>query len=134
MTEKINADIEFEHSDANVRALGWILVVIVIAGVGLHFGLNALYGVFAINASASGRETEVRGRQRPMSGAPQLLVIPEADIDQVRTMENQKLGTYGWVDKEKGIVHIPIDQAMKMIAERGAVEAKPAVQPVQKTK
>lgn len=134
MTEKINADIKFEHSDANVRALGWILVVIVIAGVGLHFGLNALYGVFAVNASASGRETEVRGRQRPMSAAPQLLVIPEADIDQVRTTENQKLGTYGWVDKEKGIVHIPIDQAMKMIAERGTAETKPAGQPVQKTK
>jgi hypothetical protein len=25
----------------------------------------------------------------------------------------KKLSTYGWVDKEKGIVHIPIDQAME---------------------
>lgn len=134
MTEKINADIKFEHSDANVRALGWILVVIVLAGVGLHFGLNLLYAVFAVNASASGRETEVRTRQRPVSAAPQLLVIPETEIDQVRTTEDQKLGTYGWVDKDKGIIHIPIDKAMQMIAERGAAEAKSAGQPVQETK
>jgi hypothetical protein len=26
---------------------------------------------------------------------------------------------YGWIDKDKGIVHIPIDEAMRRIAERG---------------
>jgi hypothetical protein len=33
--------------------------------------------------------------------------------------EEQQLHSYGWVDQSAGSVHIPIDQAMQLIAERG---------------
>jgi hypothetical protein len=33
--------------------------------------------------------------------------------------QNQRLNSYGWVDRSRGIVHIPIDQAMKLILQRG---------------
>jgi hypothetical protein len=33
--------------------------------------------------------------------------------------EEQQLHSYGWVDQGAGSVHIPIDQAMQLIAERG---------------
>jgi hypothetical protein len=32
--------------------------------------------------------------------------------------ENQRLAVFGWVDREKGIVHIPIEEAMKKLAGR----------------
>lgn len=33
--------------------------------------------------------------------------------------QNQKLNNYGWEDRSNGIVHIPIDRAMDLIAQRG---------------
>jgi hypothetical protein len=36
-----------------------------------------------------------------------------------RQAAHQRLQSFGWVDKEKGIVHIPIDRAMELV-EKGA--------------
>jgi len=36
-----------------------------------------------------------------------------------REAAHQRLDSFGWVDREKGIVHIPIDRAMDMV-EKGA--------------
>src|SRR5262245_26057071 len=33
--------------------------------------------------------------------------------------EDDALGSYGWVDREAGIVRIPIDQAIKRVATKG---------------
>jgi len=33
--------------------------------------------------------------------------------------ENEKLGSYGWVDKEGGVTRIPIDRAMDVMLQRG---------------
>jgi len=33
--------------------------------------------------------------------------------------QDRKLATYGWVDKDRGIVRIPIDRAMELIVQRG---------------
>jgi len=39
--------------------------------------------------------------------------------------ENQALGTYGWVDRSNGIIRIPIERAMALLAKRYA-QAKAA--------
>ena len=36
------------------------------------------------------------------------------------------LDSYGWVDKNAGTVHIPIDDAMRLTLERGAAASRPA--------
>ncbi len=36
--------------------------------------------------------------------------------------EEELLENYGWVDREAGIVRIPIDQAIELLAEDGAEE------------
>jgi hypothetical protein len=33
--------------------------------------------------------------------------------------QDQTLASYDWVDKDKGIVRIPIDKAMELLAQRG---------------
>jgi len=37
-----------------------------------------------------------------------------------RADEEKLLNTYYWIDKQKGIVHIPIAEAMKKLASKGA--------------
>ena len=45
---------------------------------------------------------------------------PEAILEDVRTRDRETLNSYGWVDREKGVVRIPADRAMELwLAGRG---------------
>jgi hypothetical protein len=50
---------------------------------------------------------------------PRLEVKPGGDLKTVRAQEDAILKSYGWVDADKGIVRIPIDRAIEIVAERG---------------
>jgi len=50
---------------------------------------------------------------------PRLESNERSDINKFRLQEEQTLNSYGWVDQKAGVVHIPIDRAMGLIAERG---------------
>lgn len=50
---------------------------------------------------------------------PRLETNERTEINQFRLQEEQRLQSYGWVDQSAGLVHIPIDRAMQLIAERG---------------
>jgi hypothetical protein len=50
---------------------------------------------------------------------PRLEDDERTELNGFRLREEQQLESYGWVDQNAGVVHIPIDQAMKLIAERG---------------
>lgn len=51
---------------------------------------------------------------------PRLQTDAAADLQKSRADEERRLNTYYWIDREKGIVHIPIDEAMKKLAATGA--------------
>jgi hypothetical protein len=42
-----------------------------------------------------------------------------------RQAQLEKLDTYGWVDQSAGVVHIPIDEAMRIVSERNSMSANP---------
>jgi len=56
----------------------------------------------------------------PVSG-PGLDPAPEVTLDTMLKHQYEWLNSYGWLDHKAGIVHIPIDQAMKQL-----VQGKPA--------
>ena len=64
-------------------------------------------------------------RQAP---APRLQERSDLDLQDVRAREDRILNTYGWVDKSRGIVRIPVDEAMKLVAEQG-LGGPPAMAP-----
>jgi hypothetical protein len=55
--------------------------------------------------------------------SPTLQTQPFKDLYQLRQHENERLTGAGWVDKSTGVTHIPIDDAMRLVVERG--ELKP---------
>jgi hypothetical protein len=57
------------------------------------------------------------GRVEPP--APRLQVDPALDIFEHRQAEERVLTSYGWVDEKSGVVRIPIERAMALLAERG---------------
>ncbi|HET6898576.1 MAG TPA: hypothetical protein VFK70_09520, partial [Vicinamibacteria bacterium] len=53
---------------------------------------------------------------------------PFDDLDALRAQERRILHSYGWVDPAAGVVHIPIDSAMRLYVARQA-GAAPAASP-----
>ena len=62
---------------------------------------------------------EVLPPEPRLQGAPGHASSPAQDIRQFREQENQLLHSYGWVDERNGVVRIPVDQAKKLIVQRG---------------
>ena len=50
---------------------------------------------------------------------PRLQINPRQDLKDLRAAEDEILHGYGWVDRNAGIVRIPIDDAMRLTLERG---------------
>lgn len=50
---------------------------------------------------------------------PRLEVNERTQLRQIIEEEDRKLATYNWVDKDKGVVQIPIDRAMDLLVQRG---------------
>jgi hypothetical protein len=55
----------------------------------------------------------------PVFPAPRLQPSPAADLKKSRAEELHVLQGTGWVDKAGSIVHIPISQAMRLVAQEG---------------
>jgi hypothetical protein len=56
---------------------------------------------------------------------PVIQANPAQDLILFRKAEDQKLNTYGWVDRSAGIVHIPVSLALKLTAQKGLPLSKP---------
>lgn len=108
-----------ELSDLNPNKIFWLGVglALVIASVVL-----LMYGLFHFFYRS---ETRRRPPPSPLSfGAeappePRLLTKPGADLAAMRAEEDQILGSYGWIDRERGIVRVPIDRAITLLAQKG---------------
>jgi hypothetical protein len=50
---------------------------------------------------------------------PRLESNETTEINAFRLQEAQTLHSYGWVDQQSGVMRIPIDRAMELVAQRG---------------
>lgn len=69
-----------------------------------------------------GGETVPSGVGSELSPVPRKdpkLSTPVYDMQQLRRQYDEKLTTYGWVDRRSGIVRIPIAEAKKKLLEKG---------------
>jgi hypothetical protein len=66
----------------------------------------------------------------PTFRGPKLQEQPSSDLVSLRRAEDQRLTTYGWIDRQQKIVRIPIELAMQILAERGLPEPAGTAEPV----
>lgn len=122
MNEKeiINTDVKYEPKDASGKWLGAILVLIVITAIILLFLLWGFYGHLEASYGHGAPIPEAENLERfNAPPEPDVNLDPIENYREFRRAENKKLTEYGWVDKEQGVVHIPIEQAMKQLADKG---------------
>ena len=112
----------YEHTDASVGVLVKFAFWLIISAIIVHVGLGVMYALL-IRQSAERVDT----RQYPLAVnqqprlpiGPRLQQSPANEIYDFRTKEEAELHGYGWVDKDAGTVHIPIEDAMRLMVERG---------------
>jgi hypothetical protein len=123
-----------EHTDADV----WLIVKfglwLFVAAVVVHLGLGALFALFVRQREVT-TEPEFPlaiGQELRLPAEPRLQRFPANEIYEFRRREEAILQNYGWVDRNAGIVHIPIEEAMRLTVERGlparAAAAAPAAE------
>jgi hypothetical protein len=50
---------------------------------------------------------------------------PEQKLQELQAQDRMTLSNYGWIDRTKGIVRIPIDRAMTILVEESNADAQP---------
>ncbi len=118
--QQTHEDVHHEHSDVNIAGiLGFGAALIVVAAV-IHLLIYVLFGYFSSRENAKvPAEYPLAAAQSPREPPePRLQTDPRQDMSDLRTKEDELLGSYGWVDKNAGVVRIPIDAAMKLTLER----------------
>jgi hypothetical protein len=59
----------------------------------------------------------------PLVAGPRLQSTPERDLPAFRAEKLRLLHEYGWVDRSRGVVHIPIERAMALLVQQQAAKA-----------
>ena len=111
-------ELRHERTDADVLALSKFAIGLLLLCIG---SLAVIFGVFRYLEHRYGgvepRATQSLGLDaRRLPPAPQLEITEVQDLAAERAAEQQVLDSYGWIDREHGIVRIPIEQAIDMLA------------------
>lgn len=90
-------------------------------GLTLALFLVIMALLFGVLITSDHRQSAVFAQSGTQSGAQSATQSPPVGeaFKQLRATEDAILTTYGWVDREKGVVRIPIDRAIDLLAQRG---------------
>lgn len=105
-----NPKTAYEPSDWPIVPVAWIYV-----GILALLVISPLVMMWACPQTLS----DVSRKLTIEPPAPRLQVDPAKELAAFRAHEAKALDTYYWIDKQKGIVHIPIAQAMRKLAKQG---------------
>jgi hypothetical protein len=141
----VNPETRHEDSDVNVRALLWAVVIFIVFAVVTHAVLYLQFHAYAkhfrnessqpltmmphpVNAPPAPRLQPFPNEGpvwRQSNNEPPNTNTPLTDMAEMRAAEDEALNKPGWVDKQKGIVRLPIETAKRLVVQRGL----PVVQP-----
>ena len=139
-TETVSREAGHETSDASVRGVLFTGLGLAVCTV-LIMGLVVLMFDLLLHRHEAGDRDEASqnvASSISASGAkfpgPELQVAPEVDLATFRAREEAELNNYGWIDKKAGVVRLPIERAMELIAQRGLpVRGQPGTPPAART-
>jgi hypothetical protein len=91
---------------------------ILLVGLGTLGLVGATLGLVLLFERLSGLQAP-SGTPPTGFAPPRLQSDPAGDLRDYQAAQRAQLETYAWADRERGLVRIPIERAMAMIAARG---------------
>ena len=114
-----------DPSDVSFKGVVYFLIGLVISLVIIHFVIGYMFG--KLTEGAQRRDHEIMrtlpvpavAASHPYFPEPREQISPRLDLQALRAREEAELNSYGWIDKKAGVVRIPIERALDLIAQRG---------------
>jgi hypothetical protein len=135
-----NPDTSFEREDLSTRGVFVFMIGLAVVGLVIYFIIVGMYKFLdhyeesRMSASSPLVATpRANARDIPYApdkddsvdrafkdnGAPMLEHDERSQFKDFLLKQEDQLNSYGWIDQQAGIAHIPIEQAMHLIVERG---------------
>jgi hypothetical protein len=108
-----------EQSSLNIRPIVLFGLGLLMMAVVAFVSMDWLFDYFAARQAKVDVLPSPLADPRQLPPEPRLQVDPAHDLQQLRAAEDAALNRYHWLDQEKGIVGIPIDRAITVLAEKG---------------
>ncbi len=105
-----------EKTDADVPRIGRFLAALVVL---IMVSMAAMWGMFVFLSKRPEAPATLMEAQRVLPPAPRLQINNSEDLTALRARQRKTISSYGWVDRSAGVVRIPVERAMDLVAERG---------------
>ena len=117
----------YEHTDAHVWIIVKFLMWLVVSAVVIHVGIGFLYQMLIERSKVVGEQPYplATSTVEQLPPAPRLQQFPRNERYDFQLGEQELLETYGWMNKGAGVVHIPIEEAMRLTVQRGLPSRTP---------
>jgi hypothetical protein len=115
----IDTSLGHEHRDVNLRSImifGSGLTVFVVI---VYFVLRGMFIYLERRPKATDSFQSVFSNTSTLPPEPRLQTTPAQDLKEIRKEEGKVLDSYGWIDREGGIVRIPIQRSIELLTQRG---------------
>ncbi len=119
--EPLNPNVDYEHGDVNVFAISKFGIGLAIGTVVAVMAMWGLFDWFYHQGTATVEDVPQRIlSERPkLPPEPRLQSRPKIEIKELRESEDKLLSSYAWIDPDKGMVRIPVEQAIGLMAAKG---------------
>jgi hypothetical protein len=107
-----------ELRDLRPRAIAIFLLVLAVMIAGVLLVSTWIYDYSASRLAREEAPSAPAAKQGPPP-EPRLQLSGPKEMQEFRAAEEAILGSYGWVQKDAGIVRIPVGRAMDLLAARG---------------
>ncbi|TAK18354.1 MAG: hypothetical protein EPO35_01520 [Acidobacteria bacterium] len=111
----------FTESDGiNYRGIVVFMVILTVTTLvceGIVVGLFKYFDAQAVATTAARAPLAVPAGTMPPP--PNLVTDEPGTLKKFQATEEETLHTYGWMDKNAGVVRLPIDRAKELLLERG---------------
>ena len=120
MAEAAAQQIGYETSDASAGMLAKVAIGLTVLLISTFIGIVVLFKVLDYTLPLlDDVQTHALAETRQQASGPLLQVDPPQQKFDMQASEEQVLTTYDWVDREQGLVRIPIDRAIAILAKQG---------------
>ncbi|MGN6554178.1 MAG: hypothetical protein ACTHLW_10700 [Verrucomicrobiota bacterium] len=112
----------YEKRDASAKWIFGIIGFLFLVGMIMHFVLAGMVERWKKNPTSIDPWTGLRRQARASSAPtpfPRLQISPPTDLAEFRAREDAELHTYGWINRTSGVVRIPIERAIDLLAQSG---------------
>jgi len=108
-----------ETTDAKAKPIALFLLGLATAVFLAMLLMAWLLDLFQLQVAQQGPTPPGLTDQEQIPPEPRLQAYPAADLHRLRVREEEQLRSYAWIDEATGIMRIPVDRAMDIIAENG---------------